>query len=214
MAMKREPIFWLTTSDPRNGAAERERIIMVDSEQLIEKHPQHGHSGDYENRTKAPGVRYIKVVRHEGHTVAMVLTNGAAHLDPTGPYGNHVRSKARFLGWYPEGACPVALLNAGELGKRHIACAENLSPKAKACAPKTSNQANPCEHDLTERAARTAKWNKKQFERLAGFRSEAERYAEAVAKSNKELVVDVANAVAAKVAAAAQPPAEARQPSK
>jgi hypothetical protein len=214
MAMKREPIFWLTTSDPRNGAAERERTVMLDGEPVVEKHPQHGHQGDYENKTRAPGTRYIKVVRHEGHTVALVLTNGAAHLDASGPYGNYVRGKARFLGWYPEGACPVALLNAGELRKQHIACAENLSHKAKACAPRTCNQANPCEHDLAERAARAAKWNKKQTERLAGFRSDAERYAQEVAKANKELVVDVANAVAAKVAAAVQPPAEARQPSK
>jgi hypothetical protein len=212
--MKREPIFWLTTSDPRNGAAERERPVMVDGEMAVEKFPQHGHLGDYENKTRAPGTRYFVVVRHEGHTTNLVLTNGAAHLDPNGPYGQYVRTKALFLGWYPAGTCPVAKLLAGELKKQHIACDDNKSPRAKACAPGTCNQKNPCEHDLAERAARAARWNANQAKRLAGFRSDAERYAEQVAKSNKELVVDVANAVAARVTAAVQPPSEARQPSK
>lgn len=213
--MKREPIFWLTTSDPRNGAAERERVrVGEDGEMIVEKVPQHGHVGDYENRVRAPGMRCALVVRHEGHTVELLLTNAAAHLDPSGPYGNYQRAKARKLGWYLAGTCPVAMLASGELSRTQVACEENRSPKATACPPKSCSKAEPCKHDLAERAARTVRWNKKQAERLAGFRSDAERYAEQVAKSNKELVVDVANAVAAKVASAVQPPAEARQPSK
>jgi hypothetical protein len=212
MAMKREPIFWLTTSDPRNGAAERERLTTVDGEPVLEKIPQHGHQGDYENRTRAPGVRYIKVVRHEGHTVPLVLTNAAAHLDPTGPYGNYMRSKARALGWYPEGACPLALVAAGELRKNQLAAESNRSSKAAPCASKSCNQANPCKHDLDEREARASKWAKKQAEKMAGFKTDAERYMQQVQAANKELVVDVANAVAAKVADAIRPPSEARQP--
>lgn len=213
-AMKREPIFWLTTSDPRNGAAERERVIMVDGEPRVEKIPQHGHQGDYENRSRAPGVRYIKVVRHEGHTVALLLTNAAAHLDPTTGYGNYMRSKARALGWYPEGACPLALLAAGEISANQLASEELRAPKAQACAARTSNQANPCKHDLAERAARAVKWGKKQRERAAAFATDADRYAKELREANKEMVVDVANAVAAKLVDAVRPPPDARQPSK
>lgn len=208
MAMKREPCFWLDTADSTNGKKERERTIMVNGRRVTEKFPQHGHQGDYENKTRAPGTRFIYVVRHEGHVVPLLLTNAAAHLDPSGPYGNYQRAKARFLGWYPEGACPAALLAAGELDRNQLASEEVRT--AKPCAEGTHSRKAPCKHDLAERAARTAQWNSDQAERLAGFRSDADRYAEQLAKANASLVKDVAHAVATEVAGAVRPPGEAR----
>ena len=194
--IKREPCFWLTTSEDAN----RERTItrMVGGRKVTEKIPQHGHEGDYENKRKGRGRRYVKVVRHEGHTVPLLLTNAAAHLTQ-GPYAQYQMAKARSLGWYPEGACPCALYIGRELTADQVVSEEVRD--GTPCASGTHSIANPCKHDLAERKARAAQWNADQAEKMAGFRDADERNQAAQREINKELVLDVANAVAEKVAA-------------
>lgn len=197
--IKREPCFWLTTSEDSN----RERTVtrMIGGRKVTEKIPQHGHEGDYENKRRASGRRYIKVVRHEGHTVALLLTNAAAHLT-NGPYAQYQMNKARHFGWYPEGACPCALFIGHELTADQIVSEEVRT--GTPCAQGTHSIANPCKHDLAERAARKAQWNADQAERMAGFRDADEKNAAEMRKINKELVHDVANMVAEKVSSAAR----------
>lgn len=193
--IQRDPIFWLTTSENQN--LERTRTRMINGRKVTERVPQHGHVGDYENKTRAKGRRYVKVVRHEGHTVPLLLTNAAAHLT-TGPYAQYAMSKARAFGWYPEGGCPCALLIGGELTNDQV-----VSPDVRngtPCEQGTHNIDRPCKHDLAERAARTKQWNEDQAEKMAGFADADEKNHAAQRAINKELVLDVANAVAEKVA--------------
>lgn len=189
----REPIFWLTTSE--NAKAQRERTRKVNGRLITEKVPQHGHHGDYESKTKAKGVRYINVVRHEGHVVSMCLTNAAAHLDASGPYANYIRSKARHLGWYPAGACPAALFASGELRDDDVVSDE--VKHGKPCASDAGhNQHRPCKHDLAERAARTKLWNEIQAERMASFKTDAEKHAAELRQIHGEFAGNIAKAVA------------------
>lgn len=164
---------------------------------MVEKVPQHGHDGDYENKTRARGQRFIYVIRHEGHEIAMVLTNAAAHLDPSGPYGNYMRSKARFMGWYPSGTCPCAKRLAGELRDEHIVSAEVRTAvvNGEACANQ-GDRANPCKHDLAERAARRQQWNEDHAERMTSFKSEAEKFQTEQRAMNADLVKTMAVEVA------------------
>lgn len=193
--IQREACFWLTTSEDPNR--ERNRIRMVAGRKVTEKLPQHGHDGDYENKRKARGRRYIMVVRHEGHTVPLLLTNAAAHLQH-GPYAQYQLGKARHLGWYPMGACPCALFLSQELTADQV-----VSPEVKTgtpCEPGTHNSERPCKHDIAERKARTEAWNSDQASRMSGFRDADEKNHAAQRELNKELVVDVANAIADKMA--------------
>ncbi len=196
--IQREPCFWLTTSE--DPSRERSRTRMVAGRKVTEKFPQHGHDGDYENKRKARGRRYVMVVRHEGHVVPLLLTNAAAHLT-AGPYAQYQLNKAKHFGWYPEGACPCALLAGQELTNDQV-----VSEKVRSGAPckqGTHNATSPCEHDLAERAARTAMWNTDQAERMAAFRDADEKNASVQRQLNKELVTDVATMVADKMAGVA-----------
>jgi hypothetical protein len=191
--IQREPCFWLTTSE--DASAERVRVRMVNGRKVVERLPQVGHDGDYENKTHAKGRRYIMVVRHEGHIVPLLLTNAAAHLTH-GPYGQHMLAKGKHHGWYPEGACPCALFVSGELTSDQV-----VSPDVRngtPCEQGTHSIKNPCKHDLAERAARTAQWNADQAERYAAFRDPDEKMREA----NKELLAGVAKTVVETMAAA------------
>lgn len=198
--MKREPCLWLTTSDPNNGEQFRTRTRMIKGRKVTEKVPQHGHDGDYENRTKAKGRRYIMIVRHEGHVVPLMLTNAAAHLT-SGPYSANMLTKARKFGWYPAGACPCRVLASGELTLDHF-----VSDEARAGVPcgdhVRSTIDEPCPHDVAERVARAKQWGVDHAERMAAFRDPDEKRDEMQRAANADLVTNVANAVAERVASA------------
>jgi hypothetical protein len=193
--IQREPCFWLTTSEDANR--ERTRTRMVGGRKVTERLPQHGHEGDYENKRKARGRRYIMVVRHEGFIVPLLLTNAAAHLTH-GPYAQYQLNKGKHFGWYPEGACPCALFVAGELTADQAV--SNEVKTGTPCEPGTHSAQKPCKHDLAERAARTKQWNEDQAEKMAAFQDREDKHAAQQRALNKELVLDVANAVAEKVA--------------
>lgn len=214
--IRREPCFWLSTSEAGNGIAERTRTRMVNGRRVTEKVPQHGHDGDYETKMKAKGQRFVYMIRHEGHEISCVMTNAAAHLDPSGPYGNYVRRKARFLGWYPSGTCPCAHRLSGALQDHHIVSTEvrEAVAKGEACANQ-ANRLNPCKHDLAERAVRTVQWNADHLERLSAFRSEAEKVAAEQRAMNADLLKEMAMQVArimaeAKTAETQMPPVQVK----
>jgi hypothetical protein len=149
----REPCFW-TSNSPGYNTNDRQRTFMKNGVKVTERHPQRGHAGDYENRLKAAGTRYIRLVDHHGHEIFHVLTNAAAHLDHTAPYGQYALAKARYLGWFMPGQCPCALLATGEM-KRHHFVDQSLVGQAP-CDPKSCSYENQCKHSLAERAARMA----------------------------------------------------------
>ena len=149
----REPCFW-TSPTPGYNTRDRQRSFMVDGELRTERHPQRGHQGDYENRLKAQGTRYIRVVDHHGHEIFHTLTNAAAHLDHTAPFGQYMLAKMRYLGWFMPGQCPCALLTTGEIKPNHIVDKSLLS--AKPCAPSSFSYENQCPHSISERKARMA----------------------------------------------------------
>jgi len=149
----REPCFW-TSNSPGYNTNDRQRTFMKNGVKCVERHPQRGHAGDYENRLKAPGTRYIRLVDHHGHEIFHTLTNAAAHLDHTAPFGQYMLAKARYLGWFMPGQCPVALLATGEMKRNHFVD-QSLIGQAP-CDPKSCSYENQCQHSLAERAARMA----------------------------------------------------------
>lgn len=183
--MNREPIFWTTTT-PGYNASDRERRVWVDDvlpngkkirKQATEKFPQRGHLGDYETRFQAPGERWMLVVRHDGHEVRAVLTNGAAHMDSATGYGQYVRAKARALGWYDPRQCPCALLATGGLQPEHI-----VSEEVKAAEPCRPGAYDPkkerCPHSIAEKAARMAATKEIQDQREIAFKTKEDKLLE------------------------------------
>lgn len=147
----REPIFW-TSTKPGYNTKDRERVRNENGRRIVERIPQRGHQGDYENRRPAQGVRSVRVVCHDGNTVDSTLTSAAAHLDHTTPQGQYVMAKWRHFGWFPLGNCPLALLGVGQLQIGHFRDQSIVSESP--CPPNSCNTANPCKHALAELAAR------------------------------------------------------------
>ena len=189
----REPCFWSMTpsSNPGYNLQDRERwITAADGSKRKEKFPQRGHQGDYEDRRPARGVRSITMVRHDGHQDEVVLTNAAAHLDHTTPYGQYVLMKARHLGWFSPGSCPAALIAAGELSPYSF-IAPGIAD-ATPCARGTYSLEKPCQHAIAETAARVVKNTAENAARVAANKSVAEQSAE----SQKMMAETVAQALA------------------
>lgn len=184
-AMDEEPIFWGTTK-PGYNDADRQTVRMVDGRKVVEKFPQHGHVGSYARPQKAPGVRFVYVITHDGNEIAMCLTNGASHLDPNTGYGQYVRRKALFLGWFPPGACPCALLINGDLTPDHIVDKSIL--EARACPPRMHSRANPCPHSIAEKVARVDQHKRDEAERLANYKSDGDRLLAATHEQTAALV--------------------------
>ncbi len=186
----REPCFWTSTT-PGYNTRDRQRTFMSGGEKVTEKYPQRGHAGDYEDRRKANGVRFIRVVDHYGHEIFHTLTNAAAHLDHTAPFGQYMMQKSRFLGWFMPNHCPCALLSTGELAKDQIVSAEVRS--GKACEPGTYSYESQCPHSKAERAARLAKTTVAHDKRELAMKADSTKNLEAT----QEMTKMVAEAVAA-----------------
>lgn len=191
----REPIFW-TSTRPGYNKRDRERVSFVDGEQRVERVPQRGHQGDYENRRPARGVRSVRVVRHEGHIIEMVVTNGAAHLDPHTEWGQYQFAKARFHGWFQLGSCPLARVAAGELSPSHFRAQSIL--KDRPCAPGTCSEKEPCKHALAEIEARRAAQAKANAELERKYAGAAERQIEAQREQTAALVEALTSALGPK----------------
>lgn len=148
---EREPCFWTSTT-PGYNTKDRQRTFMKDGVKVTERFPQRGHAGDYEDRRKAQGTRFVRLIDHHGHEIFHTLTNAAAHLDHTAPFGQYMMAKARYLGWFMPGSCPCAALATGELKASHIVDKSLL--KAQACTVGSYSYENQCPHSVSERLAR------------------------------------------------------------
>lgn len=182
---EREACFWSTTR-PGFNDADRERTVLVDGEQVREKFPQRGHLGDYDDRRPAPGIRSIRTVRHDGNVVDVVYTNAAACLDAGEPYGRHVQAKARNLGWFALGQCPVTLLRAGTLHVGLIADRSLLD--AQPCDSHSHSTKRPCPHAVAERDARLARYVAAERKRMASWRDPQQQLLDAQREQTSELV--------------------------
>lgn len=200
--MDREPIFWVSTSNGSN-ARERERIVMKDGQKRIERFPQRGHQGDYDDKRPANGVRSYLMVRHDGHTIHMAMTNAAAHLDPTTTFGQYQLAKARHLGWFRLGQCPCAMLLTGDLVADHIVNKAML--KEAPCAPGTYTPSKPCPHALAEQAARQKSHGAYEAKRMAGFKDATEKLVEAGNEQTEKLIGAITDAIAGKTKGKATP---------
>lgn len=137
---------------------------MKNGKRITEKVPQRGHLGDYEERLAAPGLRYVTMIRHDGIEASIVLTNGAAHMDPNTAYGQYVKRKARFLGWFGTGECPCALVSNREISPDALMVEELRT--AQPCAPGTyGGKAGLCPHAKAEQKAREAAHSDVQLEK-------------------------------------------------
>jgi hypothetical protein len=190
--MNREAIFWTTTT-PGYNDSDRQRMVVVDDvvrgkpvkKRAVEKFPQRGHLGDYEDRRTAPGERWMLVVRHDGHEVRAVLTNAAAHMDSATGYGRYVRGKARALGWFDPGQCPCALLLTRELDADQVVSEEvrNGTP----CAPNTYNRTNRCPHSIAEKNARMEVTRAITEDREEAMKSKEDKVLEALKEQTEAL---------------------------
>lgn len=190
----REPIFW-TTTKPGYNDRDRQRLRVEKGRRIVEKFPQTGHAGDYDNPVKARGVRFIYVVTNHGNEIPLVLTNGASHLDPNSGYGQYVKRKARFLGWIPTGACPVMLLISGELRPHHIV--EQSLLHADPCGNDARrDRFHMCPHLEAEKKARLEQHKQDEAERLASYKDQGEKILEAQREQTAALVEALAKATA------------------
>lgn len=186
-----EPTFWTTSNAPQIGYNDADRTAVVvgeDGKRVQVRRPQGAHQGDYENPRRLPveGVRYVTTVRHDGHLVAYTITAGAADIDAHSEYARHRKLKARSLGWFFWGACPCALLRAGQMSPRHIVDESLL--EAEPCQHGTYSLANPCPHARAERAARMAKQSQIEIERERSYRAKNDKLVEAQRQQTEAIV--------------------------
>ncbi len=184
-----DPILWV-------GKVQRTRRIVVNGEQRTERLPQRGHAGnsDYDNPTIAPGKRWERYIKACGTDARVVLTNAAAHVDDTTPYGMMIRAKARFLGWFPVGSCPRALLYTGELRPNQIVDKSILTQEA--CKPRSYSVDEPCQHSIAEMEARRAVYSAADAKRCVSMQPDVERLLGAQKEQTKDLINGLRDAVA------------------
>jgi hypothetical protein len=189
----REPVFWTSTL-PGYNDRDRHRVRFENGKKLVERIPQRGHMGDYENRRPARGIRSVRVIRHDGHLVDSVLTNGAAHLDHTTSYGQYMQAKWRFFGWIPLGSCPLALLAIGSIERDHLHDQSILADQP--CAPGSCSEKDPCKHATAELAARRKSRATETSELQARFRDPAEKMVDAQREQTAALTSVIADVLA------------------
>lgn len=192
-AFQREPIFW-TSTIPGYNDSDRMRTFMRDGKRVTVRYPQRGHVGDYENKQKAPGDRFLWMIDHHGFEFAMVLTCAAAHLNAHDGYGQDRMRKARHFGWYMPGQCPCALMATGELSPDHIVDRSLIGQQP--CEPGTYSFERRCKHSLSERAARAAQNKAIQDERELAMKPDAAKSVEATQALTEKLVETVTAALA------------------
>lgn len=179
----REPCFW-TSTKPGYNTRDRQRSFMRDGKRVTEKFPQRGHAGDYEDRRKAPGTRYLRMIDNYGNEVFHVLTNAAAHLDTNTGWAQYQLGKARALGWFMPGACPCALLASRELKREHFLSREVL--EGTPCTGSYSYE-NQCPHSIAEQKARRSKNAEHEAERELKMKGEATLSLEATRDMTKQV---------------------------
>ncbi len=193
--MNREAIHWSTTTNDSNRR-ERERVTMVNGERRVERLPQRGHLGDYDDKRPAPGQRSVKVLRDSGQEINMVVTSSAADLNPNTTFGMYQKAKAKHFGWLPLAMCPCALHLAGEMDAAHFA--DKSIVASKPCARGSFSEKEPCAHLVAEKAARIKRHAAISARRDAGFKDSGEKMIEAQREQTTALVGALKDAIGAK----------------
>lgn len=124
---------------------------------------------------KIPGTRHERWLNPAGVVVSLSLGNANAIAeDARTPYYDQIKAAKLGKGWIPWGRCPVAMLASQELSSRNIKCEEllQLHPDP-ACA--SSRVDSPCKHALAEQAHRKAKHERREADKAASYKAEAER---------------------------------------
>jgi hypothetical protein len=158
MARSAAPIYWLPlqqASSPATSKGTWQDNKTRRPDGTVERLPLLCHMGDnYEDREQHPRAqaRYVMIVRHEGHTVPLLMTNGAADLT-RGTYAQYMAGKARKFGWYLLHVPLCRQIKSGDVRKDKIVCRELLASK-KLCPAKHYPEGCPC--SVRERAARQA----------------------------------------------------------
>lgn len=184
-AMEEDPIFW-TSTRPGYNDRDRERVYMKAGRRVREKIPQTGHIGEPRSKRKAPGLRFLYMIRHDGHEGAIVLTNAAAHLDPNTGWGQYQLMKARFLGWFASGDCPAALLGTGRLKPDHIVNKSIIGQLP--CEQGTYDRDNPCKHTKLEQAARREQNAEDDRVMAIQYKDQGQKMLEAQAEQTKQII--------------------------
>ena len=186
--MEREPIFWTTTQPGYNDRDRmRTRVDEETGELVVERFPQRGHDGDYDDHKPAErGLRYVNMVRHEGHIVPVVLTNAAAHLDHTDSFGRYQIATARNHGWFCLDECPRALVATGTISERSIV---DKSQHGEApCDPGTYSADRMCRHAQAELKARRARNVKLEANREQAHKNDTQKLIDAHRGDNQALI--------------------------
>lgn len=153
LASNTEPILWLTMDDKLNARRFHRSHIGPDGKRILERLPQRGHQGPYDNYSLARGMRSIRMARNDGHTTDMPLTNGAAHLDTNQTYAGYQLAKARYFGWFPVAKCPLACVVSGEIDPLSLLCRDQVDEQPCKPGPHITDE-NPCVHAVREIEAR------------------------------------------------------------
>ncbi len=170
---------------------------------LVERVPAKGYIGnDLTNMRPMPGNRSITMVRHDGHIVDIPLSTGASVAVRDNEYKSDRLRKARYLGWFAVGCCPLAETYRG-LKKQHLLAKE--AREGEPCkdhevgTDETGQRLPPCPHWLAEVAARRARKVAENRKENASYRDEDAKRTEALTTLVEHLVdKDKAEAAEAK----------------
>lgn len=185
-----EPIFWATKERVR-----RRKVVFVDGKKADERLPQIGHDGksEYDNPRTARGVRYFMALDNAGNHFALVMTNAAAHLDHTTPFGQERLAKARHFGWLLAKDCPISQIAAGSLAANQLM--DQSIPKDTACERGTFSQDKPCKHYRAEQKMRQAEQLSLMKEKSSAYASEVDKLLSSQATQTKEITSALTEAV-------------------
>ena len=176
-----------TSTRPEYNKADRERSHVKNGRLVIERIPQTGSQGEYDNRQPITSVRrWLPMLNHGGHEVPVVFTNAAADLNNTGPFAQYQWAMTRAMGWFWIGACPVALASSGELRTHMVVDQAILDDQP--CALGTYGETNPCKHVASERAARARQNAENEAAREQAYKTDTDRQIAAQRDMNAQLI--------------------------
>jgi hypothetical protein len=145
-----EPILWCTGNPPNVTRRIHGKIV-------VEQGPTTAFN------TLGIERRDVTMVDAAGNEVRKVYTAGAADLDMDSPYAANQKKKDRAYGWFPLGACPLALVFTRQLSRFDL---DEALRTEQPCEPGTYGEKRPCPHAIAERNSRRQLQTDKMSARL------------------------------------------------
>lgn len=161
-----EPCLWA-------HVVERDLNPPIGTVRRGERLPRAAHAGDYEHPTEHPLAdrRFVRVLRHDGHEVALALGSGAGDLSGKGTQRKAQLAKARHFGWLRPDECAIRQVKSGGIRPESLL---TWTADAKVCS-KDHDRSKPCPHYLAEREARQAANAKREQDVADSFKSHEQR---------------------------------------